>query len=173
MGVGYCGAWSDTDPAYRFVQDNYGYTLTLENGIQGEWKIWDGTWDYAFGAGAEDVAVGENDVWFCSPANFKYNYDGKVILKLTIPEGSDVKDSSIPAKLEINAMSGINGIGSDAGFSYSLIGRKLTVASPAPVKVFDITGSHIPPLAHVHFTLSAAGVSLPHYGHTTVQSNTT
>ena len=144
-------------------------TLTLENGIQGEWKIWDGTWDYAFGAGAEDVAVGENDVWFCSPANFKYNYDGKVILKLTIPEGSDVKDSSIPAKLEINAMSGINGIGSDAGFSYSLIGRTLTVASPAPVKVFDITGRHIATIADGSFTLPAAGVYLLNNGQKTVK----
>lgn len=163
------GAWSDTDPAYRFIQDNDAYTLTLENGIQGEWKIWDGTWDYAFGAGAEDVAVGENDVWFCAPANFKYNYDGKVILKLTIPEGSDVKDSSIPAKLEINAMSGINGIGSDAGFSYSLIGRTLTVASPAPVKVFDITGRHIATIADGSFTLPAAGVYLLNNGQKTVK----
>lgn len=93
------GQWSK-DEAYKMTREGNVYTITLEDGLKEAWKIWDGTWDYSFGAGADQPVAGtEADVWFNSATDFTLNTTGKTTIKLTVVEGSDVKDSSIPSKL--------------------------------------------------------------------------
>ncbi|MDE6811816.1 MAG: hypothetical protein K2J15_05635, partial [Muribaculaceae bacterium] len=55
--VGDMTGWS-ADPSYKMTKNGNVYTLTLPNGLNGEWKINNGTWDMNFGAGDEQPVEG-------------------------------------------------------------------------------------------------------------------
>lgn len=97
----YYGNWASTSDEYLFTREDNKYTLVLANGVQGEWKIWNGTWDYTFGAGGEPIELGSNEVWFNSSANFTLNTAYKTTIELIVEEGSDATNSGIPATLNI------------------------------------------------------------------------
>ncbi len=100
------GGWA-LDETYKFSKNENVYTLTIPEGLSGEWKIWNGTWDYTFGAGASQPEAGtEAEVWFLSAANFTTETTTETTLTFTLVEGSDVKDSSIPSTLLIEAENG-------------------------------------------------------------------
>ncbi len=100
------GGWA-LDETYKFTKNENVYTLTIPEGLSGEWKIWNGTWDYTFGAGASQPEAGtEAEVWFLSAANFTTVTTTETTLTFTLVEGSDVKDSSIPSTLLIEAENG-------------------------------------------------------------------
>lgn len=125
------GNWADTAEEYHFTKEENVYTLKL-NGLSGEWKIWNGTWEYSFGAGGDPLVAGDNEVWFNSSVNFTYNTDNRVVLTLTVPDGGDVIDSGVPAVLNITEeVNGIEGIDAETGAAeyYTLQGVK--VANPA------------------------------------------
>lgn len=105
------GNWSfDAATAKQFTREGNVYTIELPEGLSGSWKIWDGTWDYNFGRGADELVAGDNEVWFNSSSNFGLNTTENVKLTLTVVEGSDVAGSSIPSILNVV-------IGSDVGVS--------------------------------------------------------
>ncbi len=109
------GNWAETAEEYHFTKEDNVYTLTL-NGLQGEWKIWNGTWDYTFGAGGDPIVAGNNEVWFNSSVNFTFNTENKVVLTLTVPDGADTIDSGVPASLDIfEEIDGIESIGVENG----------------------------------------------------------
>ena len=97
------GGWA-MNPDYKFSQNGNVYTLELPNGLTGQWKVWDGTWDYSFGAGSDQPVSGvETDAWFNSSANFDTAFGGKTTIVFTLVEGSDVVGASIPSKITITA----------------------------------------------------------------------
>ncbi len=103
--------------AYKFERNENVYTITVDAGMVGgatekNWKIWDGTWNYNFGCGAEQpVAAVEYDTWF-DGGNFTFTTEPnvKTTITLTLVKGSDVKDSSIPSKLLIDVPSAVENI---------------------------------------------------------------
>ncbi|MDE6301405.1 MAG: hypothetical protein K2M19_06780, partial [Muribaculaceae bacterium] len=88
------------DEAYEMTRTNNVYTITLADGLTGAWKIWDGTWDYSFGVGEQPEVGVETDCWFNS-TDFTVNTTGKTTVTLTLVEGSDVADTSVPSKILI------------------------------------------------------------------------
>lgn len=102
------GNWSfDAATAKQFTREGNVYTIELPEGLSGSWKIWDGTWDYNFGRGADELVAGDNEVWFNSSSNFGLNTTENVKLTLTVVEGSDVAGSSIPSILNVVIGSGV------------------------------------------------------------------
>lgn len=106
------GSWAPAE-AYKMTADGNVYTIELPEGLSGEWKIWNGekdekgNWTYSFGAGGTQPEVGtEYDAWFNSAANFTVSTTTKTTVQLTVTEGSDVTNSSTPAKLLITADGG-------------------------------------------------------------------
>ncbi|MDE6811815.1 MAG: hypothetical protein K2J15_05630, partial [Muribaculaceae bacterium] len=100
--VGEMTGW-DLDTNYIMSQNGNVYTITLPDGLNGEWKIYDGTWDYNFGVGEEQPVNGvECDAWF-DGGNFITTATGKVTVTFTLIEGSDVKDSSIASKVLVQS----------------------------------------------------------------------
>ena len=97
------GAWGSNDlDSYKMTREGNVYTYVFENGISGEWKIWDGTWDYNFGAGANQPVVGkESDVFFIGDQNFKVNTVGKTTVTFTLVEDSRFPGSDIASKMLI------------------------------------------------------------------------
>ena len=95
------GNWTETAEEYHFTKSENVYTLVMPNGIQGEWKIWNGTWNYTFGQGGEPIVLGSNEVWFDSSSNFSLNTLYETTVVLTVDEGSDVKNSGIPATMTV------------------------------------------------------------------------
>lgn len=91
--------WSTNNPDYMFATtDGVTYTLTLPEGITGEWKICNGTWDWSFGKGAS-ITINETcDTWF-DAANFDLKTTGETTITFTLVDGSDVQDSSIASKV--------------------------------------------------------------------------
>lgn len=157
VGANY-GNWS-LDENYQFAQDNNVYTLTLSEGISGEWKIWDGTWEFNFGGNSQPAVVGNNEAWF-DGANFNFTSTDEVTLRLIVAEGSAVKGSSIPSVLEISTKSGIADVAAEATFSYELNGRTLSVVSEDMVRVYDIAGRTVATISNGIAELPAAGVYL-------------
>ncbi|MDE6272852.1 MAG: hypothetical protein K2M31_07580 [Muribaculaceae bacterium] len=104
--VGEPTGWA-LNTAYKFTQNDNVYTLELENGLTGEWKIWDGTWAYNFGAG--DVTSPESgveaDAWFNAGNNFKSAFSGKTTIVFTLVAGSDVQGATVPSKVVVTAES--------------------------------------------------------------------
>lgn len=100
------GTWQN-DEAYKMTREDNVYTITLPEGLSGEWKIWDGTWDYTFGAGADQPVAGTaTDAWFKSSANFSLNTTAKTTVTFTLVEGSDVENSSIPSSILVEVEEG-------------------------------------------------------------------
>lgn len=98
------GAFNGWDPAEgpKFTREGNVYTLVLEDGLTGEWKICDGSWAYSFG-GACVVEDGvEVNAWF-NGDNFSSSFGGKTTIVFTLVEGSDVANSSIPSKVIVTA----------------------------------------------------------------------
>ena len=103
--VGDFNGWTNGQENYKFSREENVYTLTLEDGLTGEWKVTDGTWDYNFGAGEENkLSSGvEADAWFFSGNNFDGAFSGKTTIVFTLVEGSDVNGSSIPSKIVVTS----------------------------------------------------------------------
>lgn len=108
--VGEFCTWTK-DADYLFTKNDNVYTLNCIM-PEGEWKIFNGTWDWGFG---NEVTVNEDtvvDAWFDTPANFTTAPElvGKnVTITFTCVAGSAAIDSSIPSKLRIkSSTSGIN-----------------------------------------------------------------
>ncbi|MDE6258240.1 MAG: hypothetical protein K2M53_07675 [Muribaculaceae bacterium] len=103
--VGGFNGWTNGQEDYKFSREGNVYTLILEDGLTGEWKITDGTWDYNFGAGEDNkLSSGvEADAWFFSGNNFDGAFSGKTTIVFTLVEGSDVNGSSIPSKIVVTA----------------------------------------------------------------------
>lgn len=101
--VGGFNGW-DLNSSIKFEKENNVYTLVLEDGLTGEWKITDGSWAYNFGAGNADALESgvEADAWFGSSLNFNSSFSGKTTIVFTLVEESDV-DSSIPSKIVVTA----------------------------------------------------------------------
>lgn len=103
--VGVATNWAVDEAMLMTKVDNV-YTLNCMC-PEGEWKIWDGTWDWSFGPG--DVTAPEAgvaaDAWFDTPSNFNLDetaFAGKeIIINFTAVEGSYVKDSSVPSIITI------------------------------------------------------------------------
>ncbi len=102
--VGELTGWEGPDEAYKFAQDGNVYTLSLDNGLTGTWKIYDGTWDYQFGAGDDNMLESgvEANAWF-NGQNFNSAFSGKTTITFTLVDGSAVQGSSIPSKLTVTA----------------------------------------------------------------------
>ncbi|MDE6717156.1 MAG: hypothetical protein K2J70_03095 [Muribaculaceae bacterium] len=100
--VGDISGWDQT--ALPFTRVDNVYTIELEDGLTGKWKITDGKgWAYNFGAGAEQPTSGvEVDAYF-DGADFESAFSGKTTVVFTLVEGSDVKDSSIPSKVKVTS----------------------------------------------------------------------
>lgn len=131
------GGWDAANPEYAMtkVNDNT-YTITLEDGLSGQWKIWDGSWNYSFGP-TGDLVAGDNNVVFNQGGNFQFaegsELTGKrVVITLTIPENADMPSSGIPAVLDLDFsdQTGISAIETVEGAAeyYNLQGVK--VANP-------------------------------------------
>ena len=104
--VGEFNGW-DAANGPKFTREDNVYTLVLEDGLAGEWKICDGTWDYSFGAGenTEVVSSEKMDAWY-NGVNFTCAFEGKTTIVFTLVEGSDVIGSSIPSKLIVTNENG-------------------------------------------------------------------
>lgn len=100
--VGGPAGWS-LNEAYKFTQDGNVYTLEVADGLKGNWKIWDGTWVYNFGVGAEQPTSGVTvDSWF-DGGDFNTAFSGKTTIVFTLVAGSDVKGSSIPSSITVTS----------------------------------------------------------------------
>lgn len=138
------GEWNTPKDEYKMTREDNVYTYTFDNGITGAWKIageLEGAtdWQYSFGRGNEDAepAVDKTvDVWFNSATNFNisgnYNQTGKVKITLTVPDGSNVQSSSIPAtlKMELDTNTGVDGIDSDVAPAEYFNLQGVKVANP-------------------------------------------
>lgn len=128
------GGWSGTGVEMTPVSDNV-YTVSFPAGLTaGEFKVWDGTWNYNFGGNALDLANGNNEAWF-DGANFQFPAalaGHPTVLTLTIPEGSDVKDSSIGAVLnvDVDLNTGVEVIGADNSAAEYFNMQGVRVANP-------------------------------------------
>lgn len=99
--VGAQTGWNTSDPDYKFTTtDGVTYSLTLPEGITGEWKICNGTWDWSFGRGASVTLNEACEAWF-DAANFNVKTTGETTITFTLVDGSDVKNSSIPSIVTI------------------------------------------------------------------------
>ncbi|MDE6027234.1 MAG: hypothetical protein K2G23_04135 [Muribaculaceae bacterium] len=98
------GGFNDwTNPSdLLFTREGNVYTLVLEDGLTGDWKITDGTWDYSFGGGSEVSNAVEADAWF-NGGNFSSSFSGKTTIVFTLVAGSDVDKSDIPSKVLVTA----------------------------------------------------------------------
>lgn len=83
--VGEMTGWGK-DAAYKMTQNGLVYTIELEEGLSGAWKIWDGTWDYNLGATdtTEPASGVATNVTF-NGSNFNAAYSGKTTIELTLP----------------------------------------------------------------------------------------
>lgn len=112
--VGAQFGWSfEESEVYKFERNENVYTITVNAGMTGEkWKIWDGTWDYNFGCGAEQPVAGvEYDTWF-DGGNFTFTTEPnvKTVITFTYVKGSDVKEDGIPSKLLIDVPNSVENI---------------------------------------------------------------
>lgn len=130
------GAWAEIVPETKFTQNGNVFTLVIDGinaGTQG-WKIWDGTWDFNFGAGdvtAPELGV-EAEAWFDGQANFTFNSTETIKITLTVVEGSDYKGASVASKImftkaEPGAINIVNAENGEASY-YNLQGVR--VANP-------------------------------------------
>ncbi|MDE7402539.1 MAG: hypothetical protein K2M87_03905 [Muribaculaceae bacterium] len=129
--VGTTPGWTDINDAYKFDREDNVYTLTLPETIEAGWKIWDGSWTYNFGAGAEQPVFGETyQTWF-DGGDFTISIPQGGVIKLTLVAGSDKKNSSIPSELLIDGNTGVETIEAAEGEAvyYNLQGAR--VLNPA------------------------------------------
>lgn len=131
------GGWDVVNPDYKMTKlSDSSYTITLPEGLSGQWKIWDGTWNYTFGP-TGDLVAGENNVLFNQPGNYQFaegsDLTGKpVVITLTIPENADLPSSGVYAILDLDfsdqtGISAIETAGAEAEY-YNLQGVR--VANP-------------------------------------------
>lgn len=140
------GNWT-ADEAYAMTYADGTYSYLFAKGIEGEWKIWDGTfngdsWAYSFGAGGDQPVIGAPyQTWFNSPANFTFNTTSPVRVSLTVTSGSDTEGSSIPASMIISKASGIvTGIVTAESIWYTLQGIRVDRPEAAGIYV-KVTGN--------------------------------
>lgn len=104
----FIGEWNEWDlaTAKQMTRNGNVYTITLEEGTGGKWKINDGTWAYNFGAGETDLEAGvEGDAWFNSDNNFTA-FTGKTTITFTLVAGSDTQGSATPSKVLVTGEGG-------------------------------------------------------------------
>ena len=140
--VGEVTDWSVSEE-YKMTREGNVYTYTFPTGITGEWKIFDGTWDYTFGAGADQpsdqVAV---DVWFGSSSNFTFNSTNPFTATFTLVEGSDAVSSSIPSTLLVKVdNTGIADVEADAVEARYFNLQGVEVAAPAQGIFIEVRGN--------------------------------
>lgn len=141
--VGECNGWVK-DEAYKMTRNDNVYTIELTNGLAGSWKIWDGSWSYSFGAGAEGtVTAGENiEVWFNSTADLSSSFEGTVKVTLTVAEGSDKGGSSIPAILYVeNTTTGVEGVEAESAEVVYFNMQGVRVANPTEGLYIKVQGN--------------------------------
>lgn len=119
------------------VGDSNVYTCRFENGLTGNFKVSDGTWNYNFGSsdgsGNVNCTEGENDAKF-NGFNWKVdNITYPVVLTFTLVEGSDVENSDELSSLVLSngETDGVEDIATDNSVSvqyYNLQG--VPVANP-------------------------------------------
>lgn len=158
--VGTLTGWS-LDENYRMEREENVYTYTFTEDLvpnsDFQFKIWDGTWDWSFGAG--DVVLDANskgqelDSWF-DGQNFSLyglNPTGSdaitisgLTIRFTLVEGSDHRGSSIPSIFEFDysLLTGVENIAADAADVaryYNLQG--VEVAEPAAGLYIRVRGA--------------------------------
>lgn len=131
--------------AYKFERNENVYTITVDAGMVGamntvtgtydkQWKIWDGTWDYNFGCGAEQPVAGVEYDTFFDGGDFLFTTEPnvKTVITFTYVKGSEVKKDGIPSKLLIdvpNAVENIEAVEEGAVRYFNLQG--VEVSEPA------------------------------------------
>lgn len=76
------GDWTLKAPKNKMTREGNVYTYVAENGITGEWKINDGTWNFAFGSNGSNPVVGEE--YIPSSGSGAANFNTKIGEKATI-----------------------------------------------------------------------------------------
>lgn len=124
--VGTMTSWEKND-AYKMEYNGNGvYTYTFAEALpaDAELKIYDGTWDWSFGMGEQNITLNQDiECWYKSTANFSFagldlNTDEVVKdlkVTFTLVEGSEVEWSSTPSiiKFEYEITSGVGSIAAD------------------------------------------------------------
>ena len=128
--VGDVYGWVDVNDAYMLTREDNVYTITLPAGIakaEGQettgWKIWDGSWDYSFGANNAEGKIewnADNEVWFNSNSNFTATSECETVITLTVTEGSDKSGSSIPAILVVTIPAAVESIEAEGALGDSI-----------------------------------------------------
>lgn len=101
--VYFCGEqtdWLNGKIAMKPMGDNV-YELTIPEGLSGEWKLNDGSWDWNFGTtgwheGGVLLDWKENEAWF-GKDNFKHLTTGSTFIRFTLVEGSDNAGAGDPS----------------------------------------------------------------------------
>lgn len=130
--------------AYKMTRNENVYTIELEEGLTGEWRIYDGTWSYSFGAGANNmISAGVNyEAWFNSITNFYSDFAGKTTVTLTVEDGSDEQDSEIPATLYVQTVStGVEGVEAESAEAIYFNLQGVRVAEPANGLYIKVQGN--------------------------------
>lgn len=112
------GDWNTVEADYKFTCEGNVYTLELDS-LEGEWKIWDGSWDFNFGCGASQPTFNREANSYFFGGNFKLNSEIPVIITFTLVEGSAEKNTSIASRILISRdesdLNGIEGIEAETG----------------------------------------------------------
>ena len=98
VGANY-GDWSVSADYKMSTEDGVVYTITVPN-LSGEWKIWDGSWNWSWGKGANELQLNKTgEAWFNSSANYALAVDHEVTIKLTVVEGSAAAGSATASQI--------------------------------------------------------------------------
>lgn len=112
------GNWSTVEEDYHFTRDENVYTLELDS-LEGEWKIWDGTWGFNFGCGASQPRFNHETISYFDAGKFNVNSEIPVTITFTLVEGSAEKGTNIGSRILISrdesALNGIGGIENETG----------------------------------------------------------
>lgn len=111
------GAATEWAKGEQFTRENNTYSLSIDGELKGQFKIYDGSWDYSYGSGlnftsnpnATEPAGKEVDAWFNSSSNFSfepatvnegYKVDKTNIVFVWNPASAE-KGSSIASKIKL------------------------------------------------------------------------
>lgn len=134
--IGYDGdlpANFNPETSVKFEHNDNEYTVTLPNGIQGEWFVWNGTFKYMFAPnyGQNIDALGTYDIWFFGDGAIKYNTTEALTVKVVVPEGAAESGSTIPATITLSEKKdGVESIATDNGEAEYFNLQGVRVANP-------------------------------------------
>ena len=141
--VGEMTGWTLNED-YKFERTDNVYTL-ITGPLSGEWKIWDGTWDYNFGCGATQAANETCEAWF-DGGNFTISTNNDTTITFTLVEGSDEKDSSIPSTIVVAYQDSVESVIAAGGISVA--DGTINVAEGQDICIFNTAGALISRSAH-------------------------